>query len=200
MKGCVIIDARKKQYKKKLKDHYKKLCQIVSLTEICDLPDEIICMAQQHTQRLAFNTARRIKVNTRKDAPTPAQKILEQLVRNTPEGKITDELKNMVGVPARVFTLQALTKKGVIRNVNDKIPKHVQKNLTLVFQYEDEGWQVQVKMGKTLLKEFKIVRQEIALMETGGKNAIMPYGDEFLSLSSFKLRRLLAIISAEGGL
>lgn len=199
-KGAANIESAKLSYRRLLRDHYIHLKAIVMSTENCEVPDEIQVLAQQHSCRLAFNNAKRSKLKTRKNNPTPAQIILEQLVRASPEGKATDDLKAMVGSPARTYTLKDLVVKGVLCRMNEKIPKHVLPKIQFSFQFIDEGFRVQALVGTTLLKDFAIDREEIGLLESARKNATLPFGDGFMYLSSSHLRRLLAWIAAEGGL
>merc|ERR1711862_320658 len=92
-----------------------------------------------------------------------------------------------------------LVVKGVVSRLNEKIPKNVMNQMKFVFQYADEGFTVQAFMGVTLLKEFRITREDIWHMESRKKNAVVPYGEDFMWFVCSHLRRLLAWISAEGG-
>eukprot|EP00928_Gymnodinium_smaydae_P044326 TRINITY_DN29572_c0_g6_i1.p1 TRINITY_DN29572_c0_g6~~TRINITY_DN29572_c0_g6_i1.p1 ORF type:complete len:1953 (-),score=397.88 TRINITY_DN29572_c0_g6_i1:90-5948(-) len=197
--GAKRIEQSWNEYRISLRNEYTNLSLIVTSTETCEIPEEIKSISQQHSRKLAFVKAKHVKVKMRKNNPTPAQIILEQLVRTSPEGRVTDELRAMVGTPARTFSFKELISKGVLKRLNDKIPKNVANQIKFVFQYEDEGYTVKVLMDVTMLTEFRISREDIGQMECRKKNAILPYGNEFLWFVCSHLRRLLAWIAAEGG-
>eukprot|EP00929_Paragymnodinium_shiwhaense_P012782 TRINITY_DN12067_c0_g2_i1.p1 TRINITY_DN12067_c0_g2~~TRINITY_DN12067_c0_g2_i1.p1 ORF type:complete len:2068 (-),score=517.76 TRINITY_DN12067_c0_g2_i1:63-6266(-) len=152
--GAQRIEEAQKEYKTRVKDEFRRLNQIVAATETCDMPEDILAQAQQHSQRLAFTRAKRLRQKMRKDNPTPAQITLEQLLRANGGAKVTEEIMDMVGVPTRTFTLAQLTRKGVITRMNDGV-KDIQNQLQFTFQFENEGFSVQVFMKTTLVKEMR---------------------------------------------
>lgn len=195
--GTSKITKVRKRYKDAVKHQHAQLTEIVTATKTCEIADDIISVAQGHSVPLAFTRAKRIKVNNIKKNPTAAQQVMATLAA---DGKPTPELIELVGMPARHFKLWELTQKGVIVRLNEKIPNTVEKEMGFIFQYQDEGYVVQAFMKKTLLKEFVISRQDIKLMEAARKTAVLPYGDNFLYVNCFRLRRLIAWLIAEGGL
>lgn len=198
--GVDEILKAKTAYRAELKDQLGLLAQVAMATMTCELPEEVLAIAQQKSERLTFQRAKWKKLQHRKDRPTPAQVVLETLRRASEDGKVTEQMKEMVSMPARSFRLKQLIDKGVVVKLNETIRNNVREKMVVNFLYKDEGYVVQVLLRSTLLKEFVITRQDVKLTEAGFKNAVLPYGDEFLWVNCFRLRRLLAFIAAEGGL
>jgi len=195
------ITSVRQDYQKSLEDAYQVLSAMASASRDCDLTEDFVSMAQQHSETLTFTRVKRKKIKHRKDKPTPAQKVLETL-KDANGGKVTDEALEIAGAPARTFTVKRLMDKGVVVKLNEKIPPHVARRIHFHFQYRDEGYNVRVMIKTTLLKEFFISRQDIMLFEAGRKMAVLPYGgaEPFLWVHCFRLRRLLAWIAADSGL
>jgi len=200
--GTKTIQLAQENYRKNLEETWQKLNIISTSTENCDLPEEITGAMQIHQERPKFAEAKKLKIRKAKTDPTPAHKVLQELVRTSGDGGKIDmeKLKEMVGFPARTFTKSELEKKGVLVQLNDMIPMNVRKDMKFTFQFDNEAYMVRAFVKTTLLREFVITRQDIELLNRGRKNAIMPYGDDFLWVNCFRLRRLLAFIMAEGGL
>eukprot|EP00927_Polykrikos_kofoidii_P039820 TRINITY_DN34131_c0_g1_i1.p1 TRINITY_DN34131_c0_g1~~TRINITY_DN34131_c0_g1_i1.p1 ORF type:complete len:1930 (-),score=373.27 TRINITY_DN34131_c0_g1_i1:201-5990(-) len=193
--GQEEIEKAKREYQQNLQTAHQRLGFLVTATELCEIPEDMVNMAQQYSEELAFLRARRFRTRERKDNPTPAQLILDRLGT----GKISDADKEMVGLPARNFSLDELTSKGVVKRLHPNLKK-VQQVLRFVFQYENEGFTVQIFMKTTILKSFHISREDIELFEGARKTATLPWGDGFVWMNCSRLRRLLAWIAAEGGL
>jgi len=187
-------------YRGELKDHVRMLAEVAKFTQMCEIPTPILSQAEKKSIRLAFLRARRLKMKARKDKPTPAQAVLDALRSQALGSEVSEEQKELVDVPSQSFRLRQLIHKGVVVRINDKVDQRVREQMQVSFQYKDEGYMVQLYLKSTLLKEFFISRQDIRLAEGGRKNAVLPYGDEFLWFSCCRLRRLLAFVSAEGGL
>jgi hypothetical protein len=200
--GTKTIDHAKEKYKKDLEETYKRLVELDTSTEVCDIPEEIIGALQVQSERPKFSDAKKSKLRKAKTDPTPARKVLDELMRTSGDsGKDRlERLKEMVGFPARTFTRAELEKKGVLTQLNDMIPNNVKKDLKFSFQFDKEAYYVKAFVKSTMLREFVITREDIQLLDRGCKNAIKSYGDGFVSLNCFRLRRLLAFIMAEGGL
>merc|ERR1740129_902894 len=214
--GANGIQDAQYEYRQYLELMDKKLVQLIKITTDCDLPEEFTGTAKMHAVRLKFPAAKAIKMRERKFNPTPAQKIYDELKRTMGEGKRTktESLKEMVGVPARTFSLRRLTEAGIITRVHDSISKSVRSNLVFSFHLENEGFQVQIFLNRghhlmwfrresvagNLLREFYIPRKEVMLMSEGWKGAVVAYGNNFVWMNCHRLRRLLAYIVAEGGL
>merc|ERR1719464_1979369 len=101
--------------------------------------------------------------------PTPAQRVLEQLQSGMTDARQSEELKDKVGMPSRSLMLRELESKGVVVHVHDKIQQDLQRKMCFTFQYKDEGFNVQVFIKTTLLKEFRIHREHIVSMQAGHK-------------------------------
>lgn len=198
--GANEITMLREKYQIMLKSNYAYLSHLHSFTVTCEIPDDILAMAQQHSERLAFEKARVKKSRMRRNQPTPAQKVLESLKNETKDGKITDELREQVGFPATSFKFRDLVQKGVIVRMHEKLPRPVQQQMDFTFQLRDEGWVVQAYMKTTLFKEFTISRQDMQLLQAGRKCAVWSYGEDFVWVNCFRLMRLLAWIYAEGAL
>jgi hypothetical protein len=202
--GMDAATSAQEQYKKEVVYTYQKLCLINDVTQACDLPDEITGAMQLNQERPKFSEAKKEKIRRmKKDAKaSPSKAVLEQLVRSAGEaGKVDmEKLKEMVGNPSRTFKKSVLEKKGVLVNLNEMIPQNVRKELRFIFQYDSESYSVKVFVKSTLLREFRITRQDLQLLDEGRKNAVIAYGDDFLWFRCFNLRRLLALIHAECGL
>jgi hypothetical protein len=200
--GAKTIQNAQEDYRRKVEDTYKKMVTINAVTEVCELPEEITGAMQIHSERPKFAEAKKLKLRKVKADPTPARKVLNELIRTSGDvGKLNiEKLKEMVGFPARTFTKKELEKKGVLVQLNDMIPNNVRKEMKFTFQFDNEAYLVRAFVNTTLLREFVISRQDIELLNRGRKNATVSYGDEFLWFNCFRLRRLLAFIMAEGGL
>jgi hypothetical protein len=201
--GMSKIQKAQEEYKKQLEETYKKLGKVNELTETCEMPEEITGAMQMNQQRAKFIDARSQKILMRKDRSNPSKLVLDELVRTTARdgGRVDiEKLKEMVGFPARQFNKTALERKGVLVQLNDVIPNNVRKQLMFSFQYENEGYIVRVFVKTTLLREFEISREGVQMLDSGLKNTVKSYGDDFLWFNCFRLRRLLAFIQAEGGL
>jgi len=197
----VLIRSAYFKYRENLDKSFMILSKIHSATETCDIPDEIKLVAESKSERLTFEKAKKNKLRQRRTNPTPAQRVLEQLQNNTEDGKQSEELKNKVGVPARTFTLRELESKGVIVRVHERISQEQLRKMCFSFQYKDEGFDVQVFIKTTLLKDFRITREDIVAMQAGHKVNDMEFGgDNFLWLNCFRTQRLLAWMYAEGAL
>jgi len=200
MKGTDEVQDARRKYKSDLKTQYALLAHLHSASAFCDIPEDILATAQGQSEHLTFERARVKKLRQRRNHPTPAQRVLDSLKGDTPDSRITDELRDTVGMPARSFKCSELERKGVILSLNDKVSRPVQRQMCFTFQYQDEGYYVQVYNKTTLLKEFMITRQDIHHMQTSRKAADMFYGDELVRVNCFRLLRLLAWVCAEGGL
>lgn len=201
--GALKIREAQDQYRSQLQARWDRLNVINKATTACDVPEDILIQAQLHSIPLKFADTKRIKTTKRRKDPTPAQKVLDELLKaqgETGGQRDLETLKDMVGFPSRTFSTRELEQKGVLVRLNENIPAQVQKSLTFTFQYENEGYTVRVARNKTLLREFFISRRDLAQMNMGRKSAIVSYGDDFVWVHCFRLRRLLAMIMAEGGL
>jgi len=187
-------------YRSELKDRHAMMTQVARLSSSCDLPAVIIGMAEQKSIMLTMLKARKTKIKTRKDRPTPAQVVLDSLKSTSGDGKVTEEMKQMVDVPSQSYTLKQLSDKGVIVRMHEKFERRVKDKMRFNFQYESEGYRVSMFMKTTLLKELFICRRDIVGMQRSHKNTDMTFGDGLLTMNCFRLKRLLAFISAEGGL
>jgi len=186
------------EYRSTIKERHALLSQVARLTSTCDLPSVIIDMAEQKTIPLTMRRARKIKLKTRKDRPSPAQAFYDSL--KSKDGKVPDEMLETVDVPAQSYRLKRLLDLGVVLGLHDKIDESVKVKLVVNFQYKDEGYLVSMYLKTTLLKQFCITREDIVQMQTARKNSEMAYGDGFVVMNGFRLRRLLAWLSADGGL
>jgi len=198
-KGEKVILGAQEAYKKQVEEMYTALKIINEKTSVCDIPEEIANQALAHTERLKFIDAKKAKVSQRRYHPTPAQQVYDDLLARSSE-RDQEKLKEMVGFPARTFTKYDLEKKGVLTKLNPKIPAGVQKNMKFTFQYENEGYTVKIFMQRTLLREFPITRRDIDEMNQARKTAVISYGEDFVWVHCFRLRRLLSEIMAQGGL
>merc|ERR1719230_1684344 len=137
------------------------------------MPEEITGAMQIQQERSKFLDAKKAKARKVKTDPTPARKVLDELVRISGDGgKVNmEKLKEMVGFPARTFTKSQLEKKGVLVQLNDMIPNHVRKDMKFTFQFDQEAYIVRAFVKTTLLREFTISRQDIELLNNGRKNA-----------------------------
>jgi len=200
--GVKVITTSQEEYKKNVEETFRRLSRISTVTEACELPEEITGAMQIQQERPIFAEAKKLKLRKVKTNPTPARKVLDDLIRTSGDSgkENTEKLKEMVGFPARTFTKSELEKKGVLVQLNDMIPNNVKKEMKFTFQFESEAYNVKAFVKTTLLREFIISRQDIDLFDKGCKNTIRSYGDDFLWVNCFRLRRLLAFIMAEGGL
>lgn len=199
--GISDIKTAYKEYRSNLERSFILLSTIHKASETCEIPDEIKMQAESKSERLTFEKAKKKKLRQRRMNPTPAQRVLEQLQNGMADVKQSDELREKVGMPTRTFTLRELEAKGVIVSVQKRIQPEQQRKMCFSFQFKDEGFNVQVFLKTTLLKEFRINRQDMVSMQAGHKvNDIEFGGDDFLWLNGFRLQRLLAWIYAEGAL
>ena len=89
--------------------------------------------------KLAFARVRRQKAKMRQDRPTPAMQVLDSLRNQDPEGRITEEMREIARSHSQSFTVQRLIDKGVVTRLNEKIPKNVQRIMVCKFTHENEG-------------------------------------------------------------
>jgi len=196
--GMKEIENAQREYHEGLKETYKSLDAVYKESKECEIPEDIEAMAQTHSAMPTLTKAKRRKVVYQKKHETPAQKVLNELSRNIGDGSINAEVIERVGSPACSFDLKTLTSKGVVVRVHDKIAASVQKKMVFNFKYEQEGYAVQVYMKPaTMLKSFSISREDMQLMAAGWKTTVIPYGDDFVWLNCFRLRRLLGQIAAD---
>jgi len=193
----MILDVRK-SYERTLKEHVDALKKVVKNAQNCEFPSRIALAAGQRSEKIAFLRLRRIKQRNRKQKPTPGQKVLDML--GPAEGTETklQELKESV-VPSQTFQLGALESKGVLVRLQDGIDSKTRKQISFNFQAQDEGFDVQIFMKSTLLKEFRITRQQIEELEGVNKTAASSYAGDFLWMNGYRLRRLLCQIYVDNG-
>lgn len=195
-----MVSAAKLRYIKEVRSAYDMLKTVAENTLRCEVDDELIAKAQSFSVTLAFTKAKQLKARERKANPTPAQNILDQLRSASNDGKETQEMRDLAGMPSQSFSLAQLVGKGVVMRLNEVISPVMRTQTRMSFHYNNEGYSVEIFMKNTLLKEFFISRQEIQLFEAGLKSATKPFADGLLDMNCFRLRRLLAWINAEGGL
>lgn len=195
------ITKRMNMYYTTLKERNENLKVIAKVSHNCQIADIYTTAAQMHNVRLALATVKRFKFNKQRKNPTPAQRVLEELKRESPTTPLA-QLEAVVGLPSCNYRLKELTRKGIIVGLHAqlKAKKSVTEGINLSFSGEGEGFTVQLRSRSTLLKEFSITREDIYLMEHGRKTASLPFADELIIMHGFKLRRLLAMIIAEGAL
>jgi len=185
-------------YFKTLREGNENLKIIAKAVHSCEIADIYTTAAQMHNDRLTLSRVKRFKYTKERKNPTPAQKALAELKTQSPTTP-PEQLEEMIGLPSRNYHLNDLVRKGIIVALHDQLRanRHV---ISLMFSGEGEGFVVQLRSHATLLKEFRITRENIHLMENGWKNAALPFADELIHMNGFKLRRLLATIIAEGAL
>jgi len=195
------ITRRINAYNTTLKERNENLKIIAKVSHSCEIADIYTSAAQMHNERLAFAAVKRFKFNKSRKNPTPAQRVLEELKRESPTTPLA-QLQEVVGLPSCNYRLKELVGKGVVLGVHAqlKAKKSVTEGINLTFSGEGEGFMVQLRANATLLKEFSITREDIYLMEHGKKTASLSFADELIYMDGFKLRRLLAMIIAEGAL
>jgi len=196
--GIDKIEDSHKKYIETVKNTAKYLEAVYKQSKECDIPEDIDAMAQTHSAMPTLNKAKRRKNVYQKKHETPAQKVLNELSRTMGDGAVTNDVLERIGSPACSFDLKQLINKGVVVRVHDKISASVQKKMVFNFRYEAESYEVQVYMKPaTLLKSFSITREHMHLMGAGRKTSILPYGDDFIWIHCFRLRRLLGQIAAD---
>eukprot|EP00930_Biecheleria_cincta_P014965 TRINITY_DN12647_c0_g2_i1.p1 TRINITY_DN12647_c0_g2~~TRINITY_DN12647_c0_g2_i1.p1 ORF type:complete len:2038 (-),score=451.20 TRINITY_DN12647_c0_g2_i1:118-6231(-) len=192
------IEIIKQQYAKALKEKCALLKDVSTVTTSCDVPEQINSAALNRAVPITFDRVRRLKQRKKKDKATPGQVVLEQMKNDATVKAKDEELRELIK-PTKQFTFNTLVAKGVVARMNEKIHHATQRQCIFNFQSEGEGFLVQCFMKSTLLKEFEISREHIESLENANKLAVLPYADEFVFMSSFRLRRLLTWIVVEGG-
>lgn len=174
---------------------------IAKAVHSCEIAEIYTTAAHMNNIRLALVPVKRFKFNKERKNPTPAQKVLVELKRESPTTPPA-QLEEVVGLPSCNYNLKSLVHKGIIVALHNQLSanKRVAEGINLTFSGEGEGFAVQLKSHVTLLKEFHITGEDIHLMENGRKNASLPFADEMVYMNGFKLRRLLAMIIADGAL
>lgn len=188
------------QYKKDVSSKHKLWTSILKVTRTCDVADAILQVASSYSVRLEMQKAKRSKTERRKLHPTPAQKILMDLVRNSKEGQENDQLRAQAGMPARTFELRELILKGVIVQLNAKLTGDFQKKMKFIIQYNNEEFTIQCVAANTSLRSFVLTREDLALMNAARKLATICWGDGFVWVNTFRLSRLLGFMAADGDL
>jgi alpha-tubulin suppressor-like RCC1 family protein len=205
-KQTETIEKAFQDYNHALRHEHTRLMEVRDRTRSCEVPEGILSKAEQHSETLTFSRCKRIKLKAKSYNPTPAQLIFDQT-----DNALQKDFDGGQVCPSRTFTLKELERRGLITRLNQKIPKDMQKELRFTFTVSGEGCEVSVLRGKVCIKEFKITRDEIQLMESAGRTAVIPYprpsdrnelryDNGFLWMHSFRLRRLLAVLTSEGGL
>jgi hypothetical protein len=205
-KQTEVIDKAYSEYLQTLRNEHQRLLLVRDRTRSCEIPEGILSKAQQHSESLTFQRCKRIKLRVKSHNPTPAQLIFDQA-----DNALQKDFDGEQVLPSRTFSLKELERRGILTKLNTKIPKDMKKELRFTFAANSESFDVSVLRGKVCIKEYVITREEVQMMETAGKTAVIPYprpsnrnelkyDNGFLWMHSFRLRRLLAILNSEGGL
>lgn len=188
------------EYLQRVKDECLLLSDVCKRMDNCEIHDDILTSAQMFAtegSKLGFLKAKAAKGRM---PLTPAMMVLKELKKNGAEHDLRDfdRVRSEIGVPSREFRSKDIIGKGVVVSLHQNIPN--QSKVNFVVQCRDETYTVQMFSGQTLLKEFQITRQDVALMQAAKKNSLVTYGDGLVVMNAFRLRRLLAYLTAEGGL
>lgn len=194
-----LILKSRESYNTELKEQVATLQQVLKVAMDCICPTRFTMAAAQRSEKISFLRLRRIKQRIRKTKPTPGQKIIDTMGsdENRDTAKL-QELKDSI-IPTQTFSLNQLESKGVVVRMHEKLPGKTRKHMSFTFQTDGEGFNVQIFLKTTLLKEFQISRQQIEDMEFANKTSASSYADDFVWMNGYRLRRLLTFIVVDNG-
>ncbi|CAJ1407064.1 unnamed protein product [Effrenium voratum] len=156
-----ILKSRE-SYLNNLKETLQEVCKA---SMDCACPSRITMAAAQRSEKIAILRLRRIKQRIRKTKPTPGQKVLDLMGNDEDRDKTKlQELKESV-IPTQTFSVGQLESKGVVVRMHEKLAPKTRKHLNFTFSMTGEGFNVQVFLKTTLLKEFGISRQQMEDLE-----------------------------------
>ncbi|CAK9090827.1 unnamed protein product [Durusdinium trenchii] len=166
-----LIFKCRESYLSDLKEHVETLQEVLKVSTDCTCPSRFTMAAAQRSEKISFLRLRRIKQRIRKTKPTPGQKIMDTMGTDDSRdaGKL-QELKESI-IPTQTFSLGQLESKGVVVRMHEKLPGKTRKHMSFTFQTCGEGFNVQIFLKTTLLKEFEISREQIEDMEMANKTS-----------------------------
>lgn len=199
MRNNLILKSRE-SYSTELKEQVETLQKVLKVAVECACPTRFTMAAAQRSEKISFLRLRRIKQRIRKTKPTPGQKIIDTMGsdENRDSAKL-QELKDSI-IPIQTFSLNQLESKGVVVRMHDKLPGKTRKHMSFTFQSNGEGFNVQIFLKTTLLKEFQISREQIEDLEFANKTCASSYADDFVWMNGYRLRRLLTFIVVDNGI
>jgi len=193
-----ILKSRE-SYLNNLKEQVETLQEVCKASMDCACPSRITMAAAQRSEKIAILRLRRIKQRIRKTKPTPGQKVLDLMGNDEDRDKTKlQELKESV-IPTQTFSVGQLESKGVVVRMHEKLAPKTRKHLNFTFSMTGEGFNVQVFLKTTLLKEFGISRQQMEDLEASNKTSASSYGDNFVWMNGYRLKRLLTFIVVDNG-
>lgn len=194
-----LIFKCRESYLSDLKEHVETLQEVLKVSTDCTCPSRFTMAAAQRSEKISFLRLRRIKQRIRKTKPTPGQKIMDTMGTDDSRdaGKL-QELKESI-IPTQTFSLGQLESKGVVVRMHEKLPGKTRKHMSFTFQTCGEGFNVQIFLKTTLLKEFEISREQIEDMEMANKTSAASFAEDFVWMNGYRLRRLLTFIVVDNG-